>query len=127
MLAYTALAADALGLPVLTRNGSDGRVYGGDKDLCHIPDGTRGDFGVDLAAHIMTSVRALSAAPDDKLICPGCYMIALFNAAVALARANGQPLVELAATMRRAFAELEDREAEPLIEEIIVQTIAEAA
>lgn len=119
---------------VLTRNGTDGRVYGGDCNLVHIEDHTRRDFGRDLAfqvEHMMRhrdpALRRQSAGELDgggypgarefapaagvvidwtRPLCPGCYMIALFNAAVELVRANGQPLAELGRTMAQAFSRL---------------------
>ncbi len=94
----------------LTRNGTQGRVYGGDCNLVHIADGQRRNVGEQLAADIDAVIRTLAEKrgvnTDDKLLCPGCYMIALFNAAIALADKNGQPRKELAKTMTHAFAEL---------------------
>lgn len=97
-----------------SRNGTDGRVYGGDKNLIHIPDGKRAAFGDDVAGYVdermrrgvMTrNERTLDEALFQKL-CPGCYMVAGFNALVQLAIENGQPLSELANSMCEAFKAL---------------------
>lgn len=94
----------------LTRNGTLGRVYGGDCDLVHIADGQRANVGEQLAADIDAVIRSLAEKrgvnTDDRLLCPGCYMIALVNAAIALADANKQPRKELARSMANAFTQL---------------------
>lgn len=95
----------------LTRNGTGGRVYGGDPDLVHIKDGQRQEFGRAIAYTLERRMRyaATEAGHDsawEKPLCPGCYMVALFNAAVTLAKENGQPFSELGRTMSEAFAKL---------------------
>lgn len=102
---------------MITQNGTDGRIYGGDPGLVHIPDGRRTEFGRHIADHIQEDMRrmAASAAPREyenlgKPLCPGCYMVALFNAAVFLARDSGQSQKELARSMAYAFAQLGDCE-----------------
>jgi hypothetical protein len=50
--------------------------------------------------------RNEARAAINKPLCPGCYMVALFNAAVTLAKENGQSLTELGNSMAQAFAEL---------------------
>jgi len=107
----------------LTRNGTDGRVYGGDRDLVHIADKTRGNFGAELATTIDRAMRYRArwqGKSYEGTLCPGCYMIALFNAAVTLAQRNGQPLTELGNTMANAFARLADNPNGGLTEEIEV-------
>lgn len=107
----------------LTRNGTGGRVYGGDPELVHIEDGRRAAAGVAVAAFIDTVMRqeaAARGAPADGTLCPGCYMIAVFNAAVVLAQRNGQPLRELCASMAGAFRALAQQPQLGLTEEIIV-------
>lgn len=115
----------ATAAPALTRDGTEDRVYGGDPNLIHIPDGQRREAGRRAAAAIDFIMRAMSNRVPwpqraTKLLCPGCYMILLFNAAVALAKANGQPLSELGRTMSAAFARLSDGLNEEGIEEIAV-------
>jgi hypothetical protein len=111
--------------PALTRDGTDGRVYGGDPNLIHVPDGRRREAGELAALAIDLIIRRISdripwPQRGFKLLCPGCYMIVLFNAAVALARANGQPLSELGATMSAAFARLAQDQSAAGLEEIEV-------
>ena len=100
-----------------TQNGTDGRVYGGDCDLIHIADGKRAEMGAELGreldammrtAAVWSGARTGSQAYGESAqpLCPGCYMVALFNAAVSLADANGQSVHELGASMSRAFWEL---------------------
>lgn len=111
----------------LTRNGTadpdhgKSRVYGGDCNLVHIPDGERKAAGVIIAEYLDTFVRGHNRALGrnaDGLLCPGCAMIALFNAALVTAERNGQPRAELAATMRNAFDRLLRDPAAGLTEEI---------
>lgn len=118
----------------LTRNGTEGRVYGGDCELVHIADGKRAMIGAYVAALLDNTMRKMAARTGartaeqaaEQLLCPGCYMIALFNAAVHLANANGQPLSELGATMAQAFtllaerADLDRPDELPVMEEIYI-------
>lgn len=94
----------------LTRDGTHGRVYGGDKNLVHIADGERREFGLTIAAGIEALMRQRAEERGiktaGKLICPGCYQIAAFNALVELAKHNKQPLGELGRTMALAFMKL---------------------
>jgi hypothetical protein len=115
-------------------NGTLGRVYGGDPELVHIPDGQRADVGHELAKEADAIIREFGIAKAgkslknyyDKPICPGCYMVAGFNMLVVLAQKNGQSLTELGNTMSRAFGklaecgELLDSNAMACIEEIEV-------
>lgn len=108
----------------LTRNGTDGRIYGGDCNLVHIKDGQRKAVGESIAFDTEEVIRHLAQKAgidtDGKPLCPGCYMIALFNAAIHLADANGQPRVELGRTMSKAFEKLALDPASGLTEEIEV-------
>ncbi len=111
-----------------SQDGTLGRVYGGDCNLVHIKDGMRMEVGAQLADALDTQIRLkamaqgkLNAADfDSKPLCPGCFMIALFNVAIHLADANGQSRTELGRTMAQAFAKLADNPAEGLTEEIEV-------
>ncbi len=93
------------------------RIYGGDSQLVHVKDGTRAIFGARVAEAISQMMRDQAVADglksreeaDAQALCPGCYMIVLFNAAVALACANGQSLAGLGHTMTLAFNELRQR------------------
>lgn len=97
-------------------NGTDGRVYGGDPELVHVPDGRRTEIGLQLAdiaddAIRMSSgdfTRGMDYAKPSKPLCPGCYMVVGFNMLVALARENRQSLSELGNTMSQAFLRLAD-------------------
>lgn len=92
---------------------------GGDCALIHIEDGKRTAHGLMVANFIETGMRTgalLSGARDPReaesqLLCPGCYMIVLVNAAVELAARNRQPLRELGRTMATAFTKLADADA----------------
>lgn len=114
----------APGFGAATDHGTDGRVYGGACDLVHIPDGRRRDAGRMVGEFVERVQRMVAKRPDasEMLLCPGCYMIALVNAAVWLAENNGQSLAELGATMARAFQQIaETGSYEPaMIEEIEV-------
>lgn len=50
-------------------------------------------------------IKQLSDAYNLPL-CPGCYMVALFNAAITLAERNGQSLRELGNSLGDAFKQL---------------------
>jgi hypothetical protein len=115
----------------LTRNGTDGRVYGGDCDLIHIPDGRRAEFGQRMAALLEVMMRANAENRTEEqrlnqLLCPGCFMVAVFNMATELARANGQPFSELGKSMAKAFAELAEGGTDR-IEHIIVELDGDVA
>ena len=114
----------------LTRNGTVDpntgveRVYGGDCDLIHVADGRRADAGRYVAKVLDAQMRKhaedrTEEQKAEQLLCPGCYMVVGFNMLTELARQNGQPLRELAASMENAFRQL--REGGPdAIEEILV-------
>lgn len=90
-------------------------VYAGKPNLVHIPNGKRQGVGrlIANAADALIREAALRSDGEDgdlyNPLCPGCYMVAIFNAAVALAEANGQSLTELGRCMAKAFEELETK------------------
>lgn len=95
----------------LTRNGTLGRVYGGDCSLIHIPDNSRADVGRQMAEHLDKVMREgaenrTAEQRASQALCPGCFMVAVFNMAVSLAEANGQPLSELGNSLGDAFKSL---------------------
>jgi hypothetical protein len=98
---------------MITQNGTHGRVYGGDPGLVHIPDGERGEMGRTVAIFLGDRMRYKAQNRGEMEawstpLCPGCYMVALFNAAVTLAKESGQPLSELGRSMAGAFTALAD-------------------
>lgn len=112
-----------------TKNGTEGRVYGGDCNLIHVADGQRANMGELLAQELDYKMRDgafMSGARDykqaiDQQLCPGCYMIVLFNASVTLAKNNGQSLNELADSMIAAYQRLKEcGDKDACIEEIAV-------
>lgn len=106
--------------------GTEGRVYGGNPALIHVMDGTRAELGEYIAGKVAAEMRIgavldgtrslaqaygteghpLSPTKDAQKLCPGCYMVVLFNAAVKLAQENGQSLSELGNSMAEAFRKL---------------------
>jgi hypothetical protein len=72
-------------------------------------------------AKIVTTNMQIQAElnPEGKALCPGCYMIALYDAAVILAQENGQSLSELGHSMAHIFTQLAQGEIN-LTEEINV-------
>lgn len=123
-------ALDGLERSRLTRNGTDGRVYGGDPNLIHIADGTRATMGAQLATMLDMSMRMAAlesgARTEDEMmyqaLCPGCYMVALYDAALALAEANGQDVKELGRSMANIFSRLAQTGDSTPVEEIDVIT-----
>ena len=121
----------------LTHSGTDGRTYGGDPNLVHIPDHHRADVGRSIAATLEAQMRMLGAlgvghdakpmTADDPL-CPGCYMIALFDASVVLAERTGQDVRELGASMAQLFAKLAaEGKYQPTEEMTVIQAPAPVA
>lgn len=107
--------------------GTEGRVYGGNPSLIHVKDGTRAQVGAFVASQLAVEMRwravedgsrSMGEVLSQKL-CPGCYMVVLFNAAVKLAQDNGQSLTELGNSMSAAFKALAEGGPEA-IEEIEV-------
>lgn len=116
-------------MQTLTHNGTQGRAYGGDPNLVHIPDHHREDVGKALADQLTALMRALGtlgmgheAKPydGDNPLCPGCYMIALFDAAIELARREGQPVKELGYSMALLFTKLAQEGQYRATEEMVV-------
>lgn len=107
--------------------GTLGRVYGGNPNLIHIDDGTRAEFGHDMAGQMdgMMRERYTGERTEYQLVtqrlCPGCYMIGAFNMLLTLADGNGQSRLELARSMKAAFEALEANPEMGLTEEIIVK------
>lgn len=100
------------------------QIYRGDPDLVHIQDGQRARAGAILAVKLDDLIRDQSPNGDDlsKPLCPGCYMVAIFNCAIAVARANGQSLTELGNSLGNAFLALaQDGDHAESIESIEVQ------
>jgi hypothetical protein len=95
-------------------NPTEGRVYGGDTGLVHIPDGERATFGIELAGDLDAMMRENAEnrefeelwGENRQSLCPGCYMVAGYNMLTELARQNGQDLKELGAAMSAAFKAL---------------------
>ena len=99
--------------------GTEGRVYGGRADLVHIADGERRAFGAGVARYVSVNMRTAATMRggnhweiSEMPLCMGCAMIALVDAALHLARDNGQSLTELGRTMSAAFALIADRAGE---------------
>ncbi len=99
---------------------NDNRIYGGDPKYVHIPDGQRKAVGANISRLLDREMRSRARASYDTPLCPGCYMVALVNAAVLLADANGQSRSELGRSMSQAFAKLAADPAKGLTEEIEV-------
>lgn len=99
-----------------SKNGNDGRVYGGDCALIHVEDGQRQNMGREVAHFLDTTMRVravergvrspFEAATQD--LCPGCYMIVGYNLLIELARLNEQSTVELGRSMAKVFTALAD-------------------
>lgn len=97
-----------------SKNGNDGRVYGGDCDLIHVEDGQRQNMGKEMAFFLDATMRERAvmrgargeqeAAKQD--LCPGCYMIVGYNALIELAEQNGQSKRELGMSMATVFKAL---------------------
>lgn len=107
------MGRDAAGvrMKLRTRNPDTGMVYRGDPELIHVSDGRRTEAGRRVARFIDEQMRKYAEGRTEieryaQALCPGCYMVVIYNAALALADANGQPRRELAASMSLAFAKL---------------------
>lgn len=81
-------------------------IYRGQANLVHIRDGERRAIGQRLAADLSARIRDNAGAWDDRKLCPGCYMVAVLNCAIELARLNGQSLTELGNSLGDAFKQL---------------------
>lgn len=101
-------------------NGTEGRVYGGDPNLLHIPDGQREAFGIDVANYAIQKLREINGGSDLKP-CPGCCNVVVFNVALELARQSGQSVTEMAASLSLAFTQISTNSKQSLEEiEIIL-------
>jgi hypothetical protein len=104
------------------------RVYGGDPSLVHIADGQRRKVGAWLAGQLDERMRFDAMRDGSRLpleataqdLCPGCFMVAVLNAAVTLAVCNGQSVRELSRTLSAAFKHIADDPSAPDIESITV-------
>lgn len=110
---------------MISKNGIDGMVYRGDPDLIHVSDGQRAAAGRSVARFIDETMRRHAEGRTEEqryrqALCPGCYMVVLYNAALTLAGSNGQSTRELALTMSVAFAKLAEAPELGLTEEIEV-------
>ncbi len=88
-------------------------IYRGDPHLIHVSDGKRNMAGEHLAAVLTTQMRlnAENRDPHERAsqrLCPGCYMVVVFDLALHLADQNGQSRRELAHSMIGAFSRLLD-------------------
>lgn len=93
-------------------------VYRGRPDLVHVSDGKRAEAGQAVAKFIDKAMRQNAVGRSAEQLygdfngegalplCPGCYMVVVYDAAIALADANGQSRRELAASLSLAFAKL---------------------
>lgn len=101
------------------------RVYGGDPNLIHVPDGTRAELGraaalwLERAMRMGAENRTLSERAMQRL-CAGCFMVVGFDMLVTLADDNGQSRTELARCMMNAFQKLLDNPENGMTEEITV-------
>ena len=90
---------------------TDTRVYGGDPNLIHVPDGTRDRLGqatalwLERAMRMGAENRTLEERATQRL-CAGCYMVVGFDMMIHLADDNGQSRTELARCMINAFTKL---------------------
>lgn len=95
--------------PFVSRQSPAAQVYGVslNPERLHFADGSHVEAGRTVATFLDALQRdANPDAPDDALLCPGCYMLVLFNASLFLAADNGQSGLQLARTMERAYGDL---------------------
>lgn len=110
------------------KNPTCSRIYGGDPSLVHIADGQRRKVGAWLSGQLDERMRfdamrdgrrsTLEATAQD--LCPGCFMVAVVNAAITLAVCNGQSIRELSQSLSAAFQQIADDPSAPDIESINV-------
>lgn len=108
---------------MLTHSGTDGRTYGGDPNLVHIPDHHRKDLARAVADTLASEMRfsaKVNNTKSDGDLCPGCYMIAVFDMAIHLAKDTGQDVRELGHTLSKAFADLAAKGEYTLTEEMLI-------
>lgn len=107
----------------MQNKGTEGRVYGGNPDLLHVPDGQRAALGHLVAAFLEGQMRENAENRTDRQkemqpLCPGCYSVVAFDMLVVLADDNGQSRRELARCMINAFQKLYDNPESGLTEEM---------
>lgn len=110
----------------LTANGTDGRVYGGDPNLIHVPDGKRADLGNLAACFVEAEMRKgaenrTHREREMQTLCPGCYMVVGFDMLLRLADDAGQDRRQLAKSMIAAYEKLLENPDQPPLEEIFIQ------
>lgn len=111
-------------------------VYRGKAEKIHVADGHRADMGDWLAHKLDEQMRneavnepigdeertwAQAYGKDAQRLCPGCYMTVLYDAAVSLAKANGQSLTELGRTLAGVFTTLAETGGPERREDVPVQ------
>lgn len=109
----------------MQNKGTEGRVYGGNPDLLHVPDGQRANLGHLVSAFLEGQMRENAENRTDRqkemqLLCVGCTMVVMFNASIVTADDNGQSRKELARCMINAYQKLLDDPEAGLTEEIKV-------
>lgn len=104
----------------ISRNGTEGRVYGGDCSLIHCEDGKRVLDGARMAGALDLHMRHNAAIRGEGIVaaatfplCPGCYMVVGVNMLAMLAEDNGQPITELAASMVAAWQRILESSGHP--------------
>lgn len=110
---------------MISQLGIDGMVYRGDPNLIHISDGKRAIAGRAVAGFLDATMRDRAEGRTElervtQPLCPGCYMVAMYDALLALADASGQSRRELGLTMSLAFTMLAANPDRGLTEEIKV-------
>lgn len=98
---------------MVSQNGTEGRVYGGDCELIHVADGKREEAGHWLARQLDYEMRRRAQGrtveqKESQALCPGCYMIVGYNMLLSLADANGQSRTELGRCMANVFQMIAD-------------------
>lgn len=110
--------------------GTNGRMFGGDCDLIHVPNGTRKIHGKQAADFIDRNMRQAAFVSGNRTkhqsetqdLCPGCYSIVLFNAAVELAKRSGFSHRDLGRTLAAAFSAMAACDGDPeCIEDIVMK------
>lgn len=87
------------------------QVYRGKQEYVHIEDGKRATLGRQYSVYLAQEIRDAAfklgnLEAYNNPLCPGCYMVAVFNLAIELARMNGQSLTELGNSLGDAFKQL---------------------
>lgn len=87
------------------------QVYRNRQEYVHIEDGKRAAVGRAYSVYLTNEIRDAAFLQGNldayrNPLCPGCYMVAVFNLALELARMNGQSLTELGNSLGNAFYQL---------------------